>query len=249
LFVPTPFGQAESQTKEVERAIQGLWQARVAFGVVREDCLARLPDSARVLICPVSPNPELPIKSRSFHRSNLHVFVGDPSRWLKAIEAYQIPVTPNEGINLLVRRTPEGTLYSLYRNNSASAQVAMKTEGHAEISLGLDGFALVHEQATGVDLVEATNEVILNGTRVCTIDGGRAILSSSDGKDLARSEILRMIVDRPTRIQFQHRIRSISVFEGGGTKPVASFAPSQSDKEITVDDQMARYVIQIQFQK
>jgi len=249
LFVPTPFGQSESNTNEVELAIQKLWQARVAFGVVREDCLARLPASARILICPVSPNPELRNNSGGFHRSNLRVYVGDPSQWLKAIEAYQIPVAPRGGINLLVRRTPEGALYSLYRNSSNSDQVAMKTEGHAEISLGLNDFALIHEQPMGIDLVQATNEVVLNGTHICTIKGGRALLSSSDGKDLASSESLRMIVNQPSWIQFQHRIRSISFFEGGGTKPVASYAPSGSNKEINIDDQMARYIIQIQFEK
>ena len=60
--------------------------------------------------------------------------------------------------------------------------VALETQGGRKVALGLAGFAMVHDRATGIGLVEATGEVTPHDQCFCRIEKGRAVVWAEDGR-------------------------------------------------------------------
>jgi hypothetical protein len=217
----------------------------VVFGIVQEDCLGSLPKTVRVAICPNGVTADSNAAIENLRHSGVQVFMGPTQDWRQAVEISRLEVTPGEGINMLTRRTVEGTLYSLIGSGPARP-VSLKTEQKNGVTFGVNQYAMVHERATGVNLVEATGEVVVNGTPFCTIERGRAILASDDGLDLAHSKAVRVLATEPTRITFACPMGSVAVLEEGRVEPLATFAPEAAGKSaLDIDSELLRYVVRV----
>jgi hypothetical protein len=94
--------------------------------------------------------------------------------------------------------------------------------------------------------VEGSGEVAIGGSRLCTIEQGRAILASDEGLDLMHSKRVRLLVIKPTRIKFALVINSIALLGENRAEPLATFMPEGADKTaIDVDSELIRYVLRI----
>lgn len=163
--------------------------------------------------------------------------------------AAQQGITPGEDLNSLMRRTVEGTLYSLIGSGPARA-ITLTTERKTRVTLGFDTYGPVHERATGVNFVEATGQVVIAGTPFCTIERGRAILASDDGLDLERSQRIRLLVTEPKRITFARQIRCEAVLEEGQAVPLTKFVPkAPGTSALDIDSELVRYVPRVDFEE
>ena len=248
VVVATAHNGSRDRMAAVTQAVKKLWEGKVVFGVLQEDCLGNLPKSAQVLICPSGVTARSDTRIEEIRRSGVQVFMGPKEDWQKAVEISRLVVTPAEGINLLARRTLEGTLYSLIGKASAKP-VTLKTEQNSSVTLGVNDYALVHERASGVNLVEASGEVTINGARFCTIEKGRAIIVSDDGQGLVRSKRVRVLASEPTRIKFTRPLGSVAALTEEQSEPLTTFVPKAADKAtLDIDSELVRYVLRIQFQ-
>jgi hypothetical protein len=248
VVVPTPYNGASNAVPAVTQAVKKLREGKVVFGVLQEDSLGSLPKSAQVVICPNGVSAESKARIEEIRGSGVQVFMGPKEDWQKAVEISRLQVTPGEGITLLARRTLEGTLYSLI-GKAPAKPVSLKTEQNSNLTLGVNQYALVHERASGVNLVEASGEVTINGARFCTIEKGRAIIVSDDGQDLVRSKRLRVLATEPTRIKFTRPLGSVAVLTEGQSEPLTTFVPGAASKAaLDIDSELIRYVLGIQFQ-
>ena len=249
VVVPTAFGGARGETAEVTRTFKRLWQEKVVFGVFQEDCLDNLPKTARVLICPRGVTADSTNRVEELRKSGVQVFMGLTEDWQKAVNISRLSVTPGEGINLLTRRTVTGTLYSLMGTGPAKP-VSVETEQKTNVRLGLNAYVMVHEGASGVNLVEATGEIAINGAHFCTIERGRAIIASDDGQGLVQSNRLRVLATEPTRIKFARPVHSLTVLQENGAGPLATFTPEAADNSaVAIDSELVRYIVRVEFEK
>jgi hypothetical protein len=229
------------------QVLRGLWREKVPFGTWHEDCLDDLPETTRVLLCPDGvTSPESPPKLDALRRSGVQVFVGSGEEWQEAADLPRLPVTPKEGVDLLIRRTVEGTLYSLFSEPPVET-VALGTEGGSVVTLGLTAFALVHERDSGLGLMESSGEVTLNGQWFGRIEQGRAVLVSEDDRDLTTCQRTRVVVTEPTRIEFRREIASCQVWEEGRDGPLG-IIPMEG-KVLDIDSEMKRYVLRLEWRK
>jgi hypothetical protein len=245
VVVPTAFNGARTGMDAVTPVIAKLWEEKVVFGVVQEDCLGSLPKSARILICPKGVSAAGERELNELRRAGVEVFTGPDENWQNSARLLRLHVTPDDGINLLVRRTTHGTLYSLFSSSPAKA-VTLVTERSNTVTLGLDNFAMVHESSAGVNWLQGSGDVVINGTRFCTIDQGRGILASGDGLDLLHSRRVRVLATEPTKVRFVQPITSVTVLEENRIEPLATISPTGSDKtSLDIDSELVRYVLQI----
>jgi len=157
----------------------------------------------------------------------------------------RLQVTPGDGVNLLVRRTLGGTLYSL-AGSGPPTSVTLRTEGGNVVTVGLNKFAMVQESPAGINWVQANGQIVINGSRFCNIDHGRAILASDHGLDLLHARFVRLLASEPTLIKFEQPIASISVQEENRAEPLVTFSPDQAEKRgLKIDGELVRYVLQI----
>jgi hypothetical protein len=230
---------------DVTQVIKKLWEEKALFGIWQEDCLGSLPESARVLICPKGVNAVSQGKLDELRRSGVEVFTGADDGWQRSTQLTRVAVVPGEGINLLVRRTVQGTLYSLVSSGPVKA-VTLKTERGNTVTLGISDYALVHEGEAGINWVQGSGEVAIGGSRLCTIERGRAILASDEDLDLMHSKRVRVLATKPTRIKFAHVINAVAVLGENQAEPLATFMPEGADKTaIDVDSELIRYVLRI----
>jgi hypothetical protein len=245
VVIPTAFAGARKGMDDVTPAIEQLWKEKAVFGIVQEDGLGSVPKSTRMLICPKGVSAASKGKLEELRRSGIEVFTGPDESWRKSARLVRLSVTPGNGINLLVRRTVQGTLYSLMSSSPVKA-VTLKTERGNSVTLDLNDYAMVHESAAGINWVQGSGEVVINGSQLCKLDEGRAILASDDDLDLLSSKRVRVLVTQPTRIKFAHAIASVGVLEENRAEPVGTFKPEGADKAaIDIDSELVRYVLQI----
>ena len=245
VVIPTAFAGARTGMDEVTPVIEDLWEEKAVFGVVQEDCLGSLPKSARMLICPKGVTATSEGKLDELRRSGIEVFTGRDEGWRKSARLIRLSVNPGDGVNLLVRRTVQGTLYSMMSSGPVKA-VTLKTDRGNIVTLGLNEYAMVHESVAGINWVQGSGDVVIGGSRLCTIDQGRAILASGDGLDLLHSERVRVLVTKPTRVKFAHVINSVAVLGENRAEPLARFIPLGADKKtIDIDSELIRYVLQM----
>jgi hypothetical protein len=245
VVVPTAFGGARVGMDDVTAVIKKLWQAKAVFGILQEDCLDNLPKSAQMLICPKGVGAASQGRLDELRRSGVEVFTGSDEGWRNSARLIRVSVTPDEGISLLVRRTVRGTLYSLMRSGPEGS-VTLKTEHGNTVTLGLQDIALVHESEAGVNWVEGSHEVTINGARLCAIERGRAIVASDEGLDLIRSKHVCVLANEPTRIEFRQPIDRVAVLEENRADPLAVLTPEgESRSTIVIDSELIRYVLRI----
>ena len=245
VVVPTAFNGTRIGMDAVTNVIAKLWAEKAVFGIVQEDRLRSLPKSARMLICPNGVSAAGEAKLDELRRSGVEVFIGPGDAWRSSSRLGRIQVSGGQGINLLVRRTTQGTLYSLMRTGPVRV-VTLKTENGNTVTLGLDKFAMVHESSAGVTWVQGSGEISINGSRLCAIDRGRGVLASADGLDLMHSRRLRLVASEPTRVSFAQRITSFDVLEKSRAAALATVSPGGSDDSaLNIDDELIRYILEI----
>ena len=245
VVIPTAFAGARKGMDDVTPAIEKLWKEKAVFGIVQEDGLGSLPKSTRMLICPKGVSAASKGKLDELRRSGIEIFTGPDESWQKSARLERLSVTPGDGINLLVRRTVQGTLYSLMSSSPIKA-VTLKTERGNTVTLGLNDYAMVQESAAGINWVHTSGAVVINGSQLCAIEQGRAILASDDALDLLHSKRVRVLATQPTRIKFARGIASVGVLEENRAQPLATYTPDGVDKAaIDIDSELVRYVLQI----
>jgi hypothetical protein len=248
VVVPTAFNGARDGMDEVTNVVNKLWQEKAVFGMLQEDCLGTLPKTTRLLICPKGVTAASEGKLAELRRSGVEVFTGADDGWRKSAQLPHLSVTPGEGTNLLVRRTVQGTLYGLLNRVPVKA-VTLKTERGTPVRMGLSDYVLVQEGEAGINWVEASGEVVVQGSPFCAIDRGRAILASDDGLDLVHSKRVRVLATEPTRIKFSRAIASVAVLEEGRRDALATFEPEAADNfSLDIDSELIRYVLRIELQ-
>ena len=222
-----------------------LWKEGVEFGVCQEVDLARLPTETPTLLCPgeLSPESEQLLKERQ--EAGAQVFRGYGEEWLQAKVLPRAVIYPSGAAEVVVRRTTTGVLYAIFPLGD-ERQVELQAGGR-RVSLALDKAGLVHVGKNGVDLIEATGAVTIDGQPLATIEGGRAILSAEDGADLTKSSAVSVMVTAPTNLEFNRKIATVDVYEEGQSKPIGTIVKRQDDESVQIDSDCARYRVRVAF--
>jgi hypothetical protein len=224
--------------------IKQLWRERIPFGVWHEDCLAALPGSARLLICPDVISQECEPFLRQAVEQGVALSIGPHSTWLDSPGVWQIPLSASGDTDVLVRRTRIGTLYTIAATDAGT--VSMTTEYGTQVSLSVHGLALIHEcERVGIMMVESSGNVSIGGTTLCSIEGGRTILSSDDGAALPECRRARLASAGPAVIKFARRVQGYEVLVEGRVEPVGHV--SVDSRIIAVDECACRYVLRLTF--
>jgi hypothetical protein len=245
VLVPTAFGGNGDGVDEVIETIHALRQQKAIFGIMQEDCLATVDKSTQVIIAPKRVSDASMQQLDALRTSGVQVFLGLTADWHNAVQVSQLSITPPLGSELLTRRTVEGTLYLVKRSGEPRA-INLTTEHNTNLRLGLNKYVMVHERASGINLIEASGEVFINGIRFCTVEGGRVIVASADELDLEHTRHLRIVATEPTRIHLAHPIISIKVMQEAVLEPVGNVTPDENDKStISIDSELVRYELRV----
>lgn len=224
-----------------------LWTHGVRFGVWQESALATLPDAARFVICPASPStPEGLALLEKRASAGLNVIQGTNLSEEAMAQLPRVDFVPREGLNVLTRPTPNGTLYSFFCE-VPGAPVTAEMDGR-KFSAGLDKYVMIQTDDAGPTLIEATGDVALDGAPVFSVGTGRVIVASEDGLPLPASKRWKVgVVKAPVVLAAPRPIAKVEVqvneacdraaveIAGGGTS-------------ITIDREMARYPVMITFE-
>lgn len=249
-YVIVPSAASAKTTGEVIHAIEQLHREKARFGVLHEDCIqTRLPKSARVLIVPAELSRSSTQRLEFLSRSGVRILKGEQA-WKASRDLPRVVIEPlagtNESIDVLVRRTERGTLYT-FMTSGAPGPVRLALT-HGSVTFGLDKYGVVGESASGVSLIEAAGEVKVGTETVFRVQSGRVIVSSDDGQPLDVCRRVRMVATEPTEIRFARRIRSAAVLEAGAAKPIARIPEAEGQTVLTIDSELARYATQVDFQ-
>ncbi|MHB1457615.1 MAG: glycoside hydrolase 5 family protein [Armatimonadota bacterium] len=242
LVVPT----AKNDTMDnVFNALRALWEMKAVFGVWQEDCLKNLPKTARVVICPDGVVDSVSNqKLDALQKSGVQIYMNGDDSWKTSQDIPCLDITPHDEIKMQIRRTVEGTLYSM-KSEKTAGLITMQTERSIKVGLSLNTYAMVHERESGVNLVEGSGDVTISGEMVCRISKGRVIMASADEHDLLTTKHIRMIATEPTTIHFNRNITSCSLLLEGMKEPAATF--QVNNDKLDIDSQIVHYVIQLNF--
>jgi hypothetical protein len=94
--------------------------------------------------------------------------------------------------------------------------------------------------------MEASGEVSRGDSPICSIQKGRAILSSSHGEDLAVTKSMRVLATEPTQIRFPRKISSLAIIEDGRRISIP-VQEAGKDSTLEIDDQLVQYVVEVNF--
>jgi len=247
VVVPTAYLGARSGSQEVDDTVKILWAEHIPFGIVQEECLPSVPHSAKILIAPKGITEASQSVVDSLREAGVQTFIGPRANWQEAVKPYVLDVKGAEDANVIARRTEDGTLYSVLAKESAQGPekpVVLKTEQNTEVTLGFKDYAMAQDTPSGVNFVESTGDVIVNGTKLYTIDSARAIIASDDGQDLLHSKKLTVVVSAPTKIHFAQPVSEMEVFEAGQAKPIATVTPDDPTT-IDFDRELSNYILRI----
>ena len=243
LVVPGYFGGNRSGIEAISETLRQLWAEKILFGILQEDCLSRLAQDARVLICPAGvTSAESRAQLDTLRESGVEVHFGDDWRGSSRLE--RVSVTPGDGIELLARQTSRGTLYALMSEQQIDqVEMVLKSE---RLTFGLDRYALVLDGPFGIEMIEASGKVSINRAPFCEIRSARAILDSP-GAPLVRSKRVRAVVTQPCEIHFSRKVRALKVVNPRDLTALAVVSQERGDgRTVAVDDQMSRYIIQVE---
>lgn len=226
-------------------AIRHLWRTRVPFGVRHEDCLPSLPGSARLLICPDGVSPESESLLAILRTSGVEISVGPDMEWTNSPALRPIDLSPSDGIDLLVRRTRTGTLYTLIAETTGPS-VRLTSESGCRVSMDVQDYAMIHDiHDTGITFVEASGDVTIDGARLCTVSSGRAIISSEDWSSLPTCPSIRLAATGPATITFARLVRYVDLFMEGAEESIGRV--TVDSEALRVDEQMSAYVLRVVF--
>lgn len=248
VVIPTAFNGARTNMEPAQTTFKELWREKIPFGVLQEDCLDRLPSSARVLICPSGVSRESESRLASLRARGVGVVSGEQENWKALVSQNRAPLTPGDGVDVITRRTRQGTLYSLFSQRTRPETVSLRLGRDVEVSLGLERFAMVHHGPNGVDFCEASGEVRVGKVKLCSLGKGRILIFSLDEQDLLHTQRARLLATAPAAIEFEREMERVMVFEEGKLEPVGTVALSEkSRRHLDLDDQLLRYSLEIEF--
>jgi hypothetical protein len=249
VVIPSATQSTAAAIEKTSKLIARLMVEHVAFGVLQQDCLRALPVDARTLIVPAKLTGAAETRLAEIRRSGVRIVDltgprGADQPWDKSPAIPHIPVTPSN-INLLVRDVAGGRLYTL-QSKTPMPSASLSIEHGVSVKLGLTGFAAVRQRGTAVDWIEASGDVSRNGSPICSIEKGRAILASENGLDLSTANSLRVLATEATAIHFPRKILSIGILEQGNSAPVIIQRLTGSTV-LNVDSELFSYVIEVKF--
>jgi hypothetical protein len=244
VVIPSVPTSTKDAMEKAGKVIGQLTASHVAFGILQEDCLAALPPGVHVLILPLGPSSNSTELIARAHRSNTTVLDASQPGWDLSPQIRHIAVSPSD-VSLMVRDVPGGHLYAL-ESSKPEPSVHLSIEQGKDVVLGLTDFAMVRQRGVAIDWMEASGEVSRGDSPICSIQKGRAILSSSHGEDLAVTRSMRVLATEPTQIRFPRKISSLAITEDGRR---ISIPPQEPGKESTldIDDQLVQYVVEVNF--
>lgn len=244
VLVPAALDNTRKDMRPVTDAIRRLWEEKIIFGVVQEDCLGTLPPEALVLVCPVEPaGGEAAERLKEIRqRGTVEVVREVRGGWPRSAKIAGASVEPGAGAKVLARRTSTGILYTV-TGSAAGGGVTVTTARRNALKLGLTDYALIHEREDGISLVEASGDVFVNGEFNFGVGRGRAIVAKAAGG------ALRLTVTEPTPVRFARRISSVALYDGAAAAPIATIqhARGADDTTLNIDSEMARYVLLVDF--
>ncbi len=242
VVVPAVHPEALYAVKEI---LSALWSAKAIFGIWQESKLGDLPSSAKAILCPHPLTEKAAPILQSLKSKNVQVFDGIES-WKSCSALEKVFVSPGEKTQLLSRRTLNGILFTLVVQQPEK-QVEINYN-HSAVKLGINDFGLIHLVSSGVNMLEGTGEMRINGQLFCAIDGERLIVRAEGEKSLLHAQQVKLIVTGPSRISFARSIRSVSVGDGTGVKKLPVNRPVTMNRDLAIDDQLARYIIYVSFE-
>lgn len=226
---------------------KSLWLEKAIFGVWHEDALDQLPPSTKVVIAPIMTE-SLRIKLDKSKAAGISVIEGTSGNWTDIAGIDRLEVNPSDGITMQVRRAVNGgTLYSLM-SESDGMPAQMKTENGRSVAFGIRRFAVVHESADGIRLIEAAGDVIIDNQPFCSISNGRAIIASVDGCDILTAGKLRVLATESCMICFAREIASTLILVDEADNHIVPSGEGSFDGcDLRIDNEMSKYVIIVEF--
>ncbi len=249
VVIPSAPRSTADAIDKTSKVIARLMAAHVSFGVLQQDCLGVLAVGARTLVVPTKLTTAAYISLAKIRRSGISIVdlsgpQGAGQTWENSPAIPHISVTPSN-INLLVRDVAGGRLYTL-QSEIPIPSASVSIEHGVQVNVGLTGFAAVRQRGRAVDWIEASGVVSRNGSPICSIEKGRAILVSEHGLDLATAPSVRVLVTEATAIHFPRKILSIAIFKQQPPVPVVIERPTNSSV-LNVDSELVPYVIGVRF--
>ncbi len=249
VVIPSAPQSTAAAIDKTSKLVAWLMEKHVAFGVLQQNCLGALPSGAHTLVVPVKLTGETDARLAQIRRSGVSIIdltssEGANQPWDNTPAIQHIPVTPSN-VNLLVRDVADGRLYTL-QSRTPVPSVRLSIEHGVEMRLGLTDFAAVRQHGTAVDWIEASGNVSRNGSPICSIEKGGAILASEHGLDLATAPSVRVLATEATAIHFPRKILSIAIFKQDQPVPVVIERPKNSSV-LNVDSELVPYVIEVRF--
>jgi len=241
VYVAVPAARLDA-LEPVKNTFKALWSMKAIFGVWQEEALESLPSSARILICP-APMAATTAGVLDTLRSR-GVRVVEQAADCTGLPGFErVRVTGSQSLELLARRTAAGTLLTLVARDAGQASVSYQSHTAA---FGISNFALAHITGNGVVMMEGEGRLLVDGSLFCSIDRGRLTVASEDGESLLRSRHLKLMVTEPAMLVFSRAIASVEPGDGSGNRRGSSMT-GVSGKKLTIDDQLAKYIIHITF--
>lgn len=239
VYVVIPATRTEAR-ETVQQTIQQLWEAKLIFGIWQEDDLGNIPPQTRAIICPASLKSDL-----SFLKSRGVRIYNGPEGW-KSCKAFEkVSIAGTAKVKLISRRTANGILFTLFNKESEQA-VRLQFEG-ARAALRVMDFGMILITKKGsITMLEGTGDLMINNNLFCSIDKGRLLVASEDGKDLLRCLRIKCMVTSPARLVFKRKIVSVSISDGLNEKP-RMIEADVSGNVLRIDDQFLKYIIHIDF--
>jgi hypothetical protein len=240
-YIIVPSTQLDAM-KPFNSIVKALWSAKVLYGVWQEVDLSSLPASARVIICPAPLSQKSARVLDSLRARGIKIYQG-PEEWKTSPDLEKVMVTPGEGVELIMRRTNKGRLFSLI---SKKGPLQLQY-GNTSVKLGISDFALIHIAEKGVVLLEGEGEILINDLPFCQVNDCRLIVASADERPLVQANKIRLMVTKPGRVIFKRAIATVEWSDGFNKKPKLVVGAVASERELVVDDQLAKYVLHVSF--
>jgi hypothetical protein len=223
-----------------------LWKEGVEFGVCQEVNLAKLPEEARTVIAPGEFSAESEAKLAKLQDAGVQVFRGASDEWRQAKVLPRATVAPAGAAEVVIRRTIDGTLYALFP--LGEAERAVLTAGGHKVAIGLKTAGFVHTTVGGVDLIEATGDVEIDGTPFAKIDSCRGIIAAEGSRDLMKAKQISLMATAPGKIRFMGRtIVAVEAYVESRSDPVGNVAIVDGSDTLEIDRDLARYRLAVRF--
>lgn len=240
----------EANTKTLNTAMplfKQLWTRGVLFGVWQEVDLNALPESAKFVIAPAPMSTDEGKAALEKRKAGgLTVLDGAALAEDALVQLPFVTFTPAEGINLITRRTANGTLYS-FLSERTGVDLKAQIEGK-EVNARLDNYVLVQSGADGPTLIEAAGEVSISGDALFLTDGARVTVASADGRPLQASAQWKIsAAATPVKLTFPRGVSSVEILLNDRGQTVKLQVVS-GVREIVIDREMSRYPVLVRFE-